>query len=103
MTPFRSRLISGAAITVLLPSAAIGGPSAGPGTVVVAAAQPDPVAAAEKAVSEARAQLRKAMATGQGIRDARAALAKAEKALDQAKLAALAGAPSEAHGKAPSP
>jgi len=71
-----------AAAALALP--ALAAPAARDGLVLVAA-QPDAVAAAEQAVSEARAALRHAMASGKGLKEARAGLTAALKLLDQAK------------------
>ena len=50
------------------------GPSL-PRVLMIAETQSDAIAAAERLVSEARAKLRHAMASGKGLKDARAALA----------------------------
>jgi len=86
MVSFKSLLIVGAA-AILHPVAANAGPSL-PGVLTIAETQSDAIAAAERAVSQARAQLRRAMASGKGLKDARAALAAAQKLLDEAKVAA---------------
>jgi outer membrane protein OmpA-like peptidoglycan-associated protein len=103
MASLRSLLIAGAAVAILHPAAVEAGPSLA-GVLMVAETRPATVAAAEKAVSEARAQLRRAMASGKGLKDARAALAAAQKLLDEAKVAAAkppaaVAMPNEAAGK----
>jgi outer membrane protein OmpA-like peptidoglycan-associated protein len=62
--------------------------------IILAQAETDPaIIAAEKAVEDARAALRDAMASGQGIEEAKANLNQALKALDDARAAA--GTPAE--------
>jgi outer membrane protein OmpA-like peptidoglycan-associated protein len=82
MALFRSLVFASFAV-VLVVSPALAAPASR--GVVVVAAQFDAVAAAEQAVSDARAALRHAMASGKGLKEARAGLTAALKVLDQAK------------------
>ena len=83
MASCKSLVFAGLA-AALLTLPALAAPASRNGLVLVAA-QPDAVAAAEQAVSDARAALRHAMASGKGLKEARAGLTAALKLLDQAK------------------
>ena len=93
MTLLKTLLVAGATVSLLaLPAAAAPGQ---PRSILLAQAEVDPaIAAAEQAVEDARAALRDAMASGQGINDARRNLNRALKTLEDARAAA--GAPTEA-------
>jgi outer membrane protein OmpA-like peptidoglycan-associated protein len=79
----RSLVFASLAAAVLAPPT-LAAPASRDGLVLVAA-QPDAIAAAEQAVSDARAALRHAMASGKGLKEARAGLTAALKLLDQAE------------------
>ena len=87
MASSKTLLVAVAAVATVFPAAVKAAPSPS-GTLMIAETQSDVVAAAERAVSQARAQLRHAMASGKGLKEARAALAAAQKLLDEAKVAA---------------
>jgi outer membrane protein OmpA-like peptidoglycan-associated protein len=78
-------LVFAGALTLPLTGVAAPAP---PGGLPAVSAQADATAAAEQAVSDARAALRRAMSLGKGLKEARAGLAASLKALDQAKLGA---------------
>src|SRR3954453_11554034 len=71
MASLNSFLIAGAAAVALLAPTVSDAASASGGRILVAEAAADAVTAAERAVADARAQLRKAMASGQGLKEAR--------------------------------
>jgi outer membrane protein OmpA-like peptidoglycan-associated protein len=103
MASLKTLLLTGATLALLLPAAASAAQlPAGRGLMVVAQAG-DPVAAAEKAVAGARAVLRKAMASGKGIKEARSALVKAQQALAQVAAGQPADETPQTEDAAPPP
>ena len=99
MTSVRTVLLAGVAVSLLAMPATAGSPrplllaQAGAATGAAAGGDAgvvadDPVATAEKAVEDARTALRAAIASGQGIDEARKALRTALKALEDARLQA---------------
>jgi outer membrane protein OmpA-like peptidoglycan-associated protein len=84
----KTLLVTGAVISFVAPTVLEAAPVRAPLVLLAQADATDAVASAQAAVAAAQAALRAALASGSGVDEARAALAQALQALEQARLAA---------------